>query len=441
MTRSARESRFLVHLSSPLLAAMLAGSFLTTLPLIDGISHPAAAQVSVRADFRAALEPYGSWERSACWGDVWVPDNRPRGWRPYTVGRWVYTDDWGWYWASDQGEDAWGWIVYHYGRWAFDPDLGWVWVPGEEWGPGFVQWRRGAEYIGWAPLPPDEQVEYDYRDQPDVWVFVRAHDFTAPRIETVVLPERDSTRFVRETEVVNRTVELRDRRFAVNPGIPAEIVAAAVGRPIPSFEVRPRVLAGTSRIAGATQVRADQLGRGRANFRESLRETTREIAPATRIAQPQPLGRNERGRLGANPPRAAASPAQPSATQGRGTPQQQPPRTQSLAPRNQPPGRPQQRGNNPPTTPRTQGLAPRNQPPGPTPPRTQGLAPPNQPQAPRVQEQHPPQVQQRPPQVQLPPRTQGLGGPGPSAAPPRPAAPPAATQGRGGGPGGSRREP
>ena len=47
-------------------------------------------------------EPYGRWERHARWGEVWIPANRSRDWRPYTVGRWVYTEDWGWYWVEDQ---------------------------------------------------------------------------------------------------------------------------------------------------------------------------------------------------------------------------------------------------------------------------------------------------------------------------------------------------
>jgi Family of unknown function (DUF6600) len=129
------------------------------------------------------------------------------------IGRWIYTEDSGWYWASD--EDF-GWIVYHYGRWVFDPDLGWVWVPAKEWAPAWVQWRSGSQYVGWAPLPPDEIV-VEYRDEPDVWVFVRARDFIAPRIATVVLPLRERTVFIRDTVVVNRTMVIRDRgpRIAV----------------------------------------------------------------------------------------------------------------------------------------------------------------------------------------------------------------------------------
>jgi hypothetical protein len=119
----------------------------------------ARSQTSLRAEFRTALEPHGRWQHHARFGDVWVPANRVRDWRPYTAGRWVYTNDWGWYWESDVSEAGWGLITYHYGRWALDDELGWYWVPGEEWSPAWVQWRRprtDVEYVGWAPLPPDE---------------------------------------------------------------------------------------------------------------------------------------------------------------------------------------------------------------------------------------------------------------------------------------------
>ena len=45
-------------------------------------------------------------------------------------------------------------------------------------------------------------------------------------------------------------IMLRERGpvVAVNPGIPPAIVAAAVGRPLRTFEVRPRILAGTAQI-------------------------------------------------------------------------------------------------------------------------------------------------------------------------------------------------
>src|SRR5947209_20423817 len=60
-------------------------------------------------------------------------------------------------------------------------------------------------------------------------------------------------------------IMLRERGpvVAVNPGIPPAIVAAAVGRPLRTFEVRPRILAGTAQIPGAVEVRSQDLRQGR----------------------------------------------------------------------------------------------------------------------------------------------------------------------------------
>ena len=104
------------------------------------------------AEFREALDTNGEWVDHPRYGETWVPyANEDRGWRPYSRGQWVYTDEHGWYWESDE---PWGWVVYHYGRWLLDDRYGWMWVPGTEWGPAWVAWREGDEAIGWAPLPP-----------------------------------------------------------------------------------------------------------------------------------------------------------------------------------------------------------------------------------------------------------------------------------------------
>ena len=299
---------------SRLLGAAAAICLLGGVPMVAGNFTPANAQVrgtQVSIEFRQALQPYGRWERHSRWGEVWVPGNRGRGWRPYTEGRWVYSNDWGWYWAEDQSEAAWGWIAYHYGRWIFDDDAGWAWVPGNQWGPAFVQWRYGEDHIGWAPLPPDDVV-IDYRDQPEVWTFCRARDFEAPLIAGFIIARNEYPAFFRDTVVVNQTVLLRERgQFAVNPGIPPALIAAASGRPLHTFDVRPRILAGTGQVPGAIVVGPQQLqawrnGGGNRNFAQaSLRETSQTIAPA-RGAQPlRPLAPGERGHLGANPPLAA----------------------------------------------------------------------------------------------------------------------------------------
>ena len=100
--------------------------------------------------FYSSMSPYGEW--IAVDHDVyaWRPLDVGPDWRPYTVGRWIWTAD-GWYWYSDE---PWGWAAYHYGRWYYDEFYGWVWIPGYEWAPAWVEWRYGGDYIGWAPLGP-----------------------------------------------------------------------------------------------------------------------------------------------------------------------------------------------------------------------------------------------------------------------------------------------
>jgi hypothetical protein len=289
-----------------------------------------ASSASLRSEFRTALEPHGRWQQHKRWGDVWIPANRPRDWRPYTVGRWVYTNDWGWYWASDDSEASWGWVAYHYGRWAYDDDLGWCWIPGDEWGPAWVQWRRSradVEYVGWSPLPPDDLIG-DYVDQPRFWMFVRDRDFIAPRLASVLLPVARYDAFFRDTVVVNRTLLANDRaRFAVNPGISPTYIAAATHQPLRAYNIRPAVVAGTAPIPGARQVRAQDL-QGR-NFRPNvaMQPTQNPVRAANRVQPAQPLAPGERGRLSEQPPRAAQRGSQSPSTSGqaeRPGPQAQP---------------------------------------------------------------------------------------------------------------------
>ena len=107
--------------------------------------------------FYSKLEPYGDWMETGDYGYVFQPRQADqwRDWRPYTNGHWVYTDA-GWTWISDE---QFGWATYHYGRWIRLRSVGWVWVPGEHWAPTWVSWRKGNDYVGWAPLPPEAQFD------------------------------------------------------------------------------------------------------------------------------------------------------------------------------------------------------------------------------------------------------------------------------------------
>jgi hypothetical protein len=100
--------------------------------------------------FYSSLAPHGEWIEVESGARVWRPFHIPHLWRPYLIGRWVWTDDYGWYWMSDE---PFGWITYHYGRWYYDDYYGWVWMPDDVWAPAWVEWCYNDDYIGWAPLP------------------------------------------------------------------------------------------------------------------------------------------------------------------------------------------------------------------------------------------------------------------------------------------------
>ena len=415
------------RLAFALLSSCTLSTAFVAAPAVLGTTTVAQAQVS--AEFESALEPYGEWLRHPRWGMVWMPYDRPPGWRPYTEGHWVYTDDWGWYWISDGEEEDWGWVAYHYGRWVLDRRMGWLWVPGDEWAPAWVDWRRGGEYVGWAPSAPDDVI-YEYDDNPSWWIFVQPRYMTARGVRAHVLPPRRVTTIIRQTVIVNRTVIVQQpgqqrRRFAVNPGVAPGVVAAISRQPVRTFQVAPRVLPVTQGVQGAVTVQPQALGpRGRnapggarrpppnPQVRVSVQPTNQTVAPAATVTAPQALPKTERGRLGDRPPRAAqgaqpapppapgpAAPASPQQPAPAAKPATPPPAVQPAPPPQQPgqPPRPQR-------PPQTQLPPPSSPPPGarPQPPVAPAASPPAAP---------------APAKPAAPP-------PPPAPATPRPAAPP-----------------
>lgn len=153
--------------------------------------QPASAAANVQISFFFdSLAPEGHWVRHPRYEYVFIPDV-DRGWRPYTHGHWVYTKRYGWYWQSDE---PFAWAVYHYGRWGYDPAYGWFWVPGTEWAPAWVSWRRGGGHVGWAPAAPHGRGyvvgHVDYYEPPvvEAWVFVPEQRFVAVDVSSYVLP-------------------------------------------------------------------------------------------------------------------------------------------------------------------------------------------------------------------------------------------------------------
>ena len=153
--------------------------------------------------FYSSLSPYGEWIAIDHGVYAWRPLDVRQDWRPYTVGRWVWTDD-GWYWLSDE---PWGWASYHYGRWYFDDFYGWVWIPGYEWAPAWVEWRYGGDYIGWAPLGPyalfSINVGITYRTRwvtPHYyWSFIHCRYITHSHVNRYVYRTANNTRYIGRT--------------------------------------------------------------------------------------------------------------------------------------------------------------------------------------------------------------------------------------------------
>jgi Family of unknown function (DUF6600) len=199
-----------------------------------GLGGTALAQETIDIDsFYDELSPYGQWVWHPRFGYVWLPEDVSPNWRPYTVGHWVSTEEYGWYWESPE---PYGWAVYHYGRWGYDPDYGWFWVPGDTWAPAWVQWRYDDAYVGWAPIGP-RRPGYAYGlpvsyEPPiaEAWVFVRPRYMTSRAIPHYAVPIGDlGTIFIGATRVYRP--QFRDG-VVYNYGIPRDYVVRITKRPI-----------------------------------------------------------------------------------------------------------------------------------------------------------------------------------------------------------------
>lgn len=196
--------------------------------------------------FYRKLEPYGAWRETSEYGYVWQPEQaqRSRAWRPYTDGRWAYTDA-GWTWVS---EEPFGWATYHYGRWTRLRGVGWVWVPGEEWAPAWVSWRKSDEYVGWAPLPPEARFDRKkgiqrwadsyYDIDADEYVFVPNEAIGSQQLERDVVPvDRNVTIVTQTTNVTNITY---NNTIIVNQGPSYEELRAHSRQPLERFRLERR---------------------------------------------------------------------------------------------------------------------------------------------------------------------------------------------------------
>ncbi len=210
-------------------------------PDAGAAADPAAAGIDY---FHGQLSPYGQWVIRPGYGEVWVP-NVTVGWRPYTTGHWIYTDQ-GWAWAADE---PWGWAPFHYGRWYYDAQIGWGWVPGYTWAPAWVAWRHGGGYLGWAALPPSVGFRVgvglafgSVTIGTGYYTFCGERDILAPHIGGFIVPSSRNVTFINNTTNITNYTVVNNR--IVNVGIPGAQVAQVVGHPVQPVAVASLTSAG-----------------------------------------------------------------------------------------------------------------------------------------------------------------------------------------------------
>jgi hypothetical protein len=241
--------------------------------------------------FYEYLTPYGNWVYMSPYGYVWIPRHMGYRWRPYTYGRWVWTN-YGWTWISNH---EWGWIPFHYGRWGWDDDLGWFWVPGNVWGPAWVTWRSSSLYMGWAPLPPGVEFEagigltslpFDIPGQ--FWIFIEGRHFMDYDFGSYVLPFERNITIINYT-VIHNNIYVRNNRV-INEGIDIDEVRRITRREVTRYELKDARRPGISRVeAGEVSLYRPAIRKNEAAKPKTYlnQEEAREKIAPVKIWEPQ----------------------------------------------------------------------------------------------------------------------------------------------------------
>jgi len=161
------------------------------------------------------LDDYGTWKQEPEVGNVWVPNNLPPDWAPYSDGNWAYVAPWGWTWV---GYEPWGFAPYHYGRWNYFGSY-WGWCPGPiyappYYGPAFVGFLGGGFGFGvgfgfgwgggygWFPLGWGEPFHPWYHCGRGYWNHVNVYNTHITNINNVYNSRNFNYRYARNTNAV-----------------------------------------------------------------------------------------------------------------------------------------------------------------------------------------------------------------------------------------------
>jgi hypothetical protein len=147
--------------------------------------------------------------------------------------------------------------------------IGWVWVPGTEWGPAWVSWRRSPGYVGWAPLPPEAEfnrdagfnarVDADYDIGPTNYSFVEVRNFGSPRLRTVMVEPRENITIIRQTTNITSITYVNNVIF--NGGPQYDTISRESEQPIRRMKLERREdINGDSGPVNAGQLKASVEG-------------------------------------------------------------------------------------------------------------------------------------------------------------------------------------
>jgi hypothetical protein len=262
------------------------------------------ARADVSIDFFYNNLSGGNWIEVGDYGYGWQPDvsTSDPNWRPYADGYWAYTEV-GWTWVS---YEDFGWATYHYGRWANLADYGWVWFPGSdlEWGPAWVSWRTGGDYVGWAPLPPrgpgityegrpiGGRVDIEFDIGPAYYNFIDARFIGEPVLRDRIFASSQNVTYINNTvNVTNITVQ---NNVVYNHGPDYNTLSSYSSRPIQRLKLERQSsadLSAAAKTGALTKVQGDKL----------------------LVAAPQKLNKAP---AGAAPPKVKAKVAQPKIERG-----------------------------------------------------------------------------------------------------------------------------
>lgn len=145
--------------------------------------------------FLGILNPYGIWKmdpNEKKWGFSPLSSSKTPSFRPFSSGRWIYTD-YGWNWV---GTDPHSWCTGHYGYWKRIDQNQWLWFASPDWHSNPVDWRGTSTHIGWRPSPLNKMGDFVEAEEkrvahPEEWIFVKKEDFEGSITPNLIVKETE----------------------------------------------------------------------------------------------------------------------------------------------------------------------------------------------------------------------------------------------------------